>query len=339
MKWGLIAFCLLLTFVVLASSSQYSTTRGELPFKGARNELVPRATTTDEAVDTTTVEATTTEEATTEATTNGENEGEDGGEEGGEEKEGHETGPMELDERNSILVIVTILIVVSILFEFLRHMIEHAADENMKPIVEGLFKELTVLGFVALVMFLVTQGEGLERLSKHIFGEDEEMPELIELIHFMLFGMMIFFIIEVMILVRLAIRSEHEWSAREQKVRSQAALDECYTTLKNGKAPSKFKKYLHLMSASEKKYVEANSTLQYANMREVFIREFNHQKSDILNPNTFDFNEYLTMCLAKQLEEIVEIHPVTWIIVDLFVLVMWGVLAAQRIVWIVLTTI
>ena len=105
------------------------------------------------------------------------------------------------------------------------------------------------------------------------------------------------------------------------------------------------------MSAQEKEYVEANSTLQYANMREIFIKEFSilrllspsslssliiphlssslrftvffflfliavdHQRSDILS-SSFEFNEYLTLCLSKQLEDIVEIHPITWVIVD-----------------------
>ena len=54
-------------------------------------------------------------------------------------------GPMETSERTSIFFIVTFLIVVSILFEFLKHLIEHSADESMKPIVEGLFRGIYTL--------------------------------------------------------------------------------------------------------------------------------------------------------------------------------------------------
>lgn len=51
---------------------------------------------------------------------------------------------MPLHERSSILVIVTCLIAISLIFELLKHIIEHAADEDMKPIVEVLFKGISL---------------------------------------------------------------------------------------------------------------------------------------------------------------------------------------------------
>src|SRR5271163_2248949 len=51
--------------------------------------------------------------------------------------------PMASNERNSIFVIVTIIIALSILFEFLKQMIESMADEDMKPIVDGMFKGIS----------------------------------------------------------------------------------------------------------------------------------------------------------------------------------------------------
>ena len=50
-----------------------------------------------------------------------------------------------------LCVIITFLLVVTIFFEYLKDSMLEGADKMTLPIVKGLFKELTVLGFLSLV--------------------------------------------------------------------------------------------------------------------------------------------------------------------------------------------
>ena len=50
-----------------------------------------------------------------------------------------------------LCAIITFLLVVTIFFEYLKDSMLEGADKMTLPIVKGLFKELTVLGFLSLV--------------------------------------------------------------------------------------------------------------------------------------------------------------------------------------------
>ena len=71
-----------------------------------------------------------------------------------------------------------------------------------------------------------------------IFDEPDALPELIEWIHMMLFGVMVVFIIQVILLVRLGNREAHDWKQMENLTHGQGiqhVMDEYFNPSIKGK--------------------------------------------------------------------------------------------------------
>ena len=115
-------------------------------------------------------------------------EGGDGGKGGEGENKGEESEPdhYNIDTRNlwAFFAITTMLIIGTVIFEICKHSLMHnVVGTPMQPLVMNLFSELTVLGFLGVVTFLIGQYT-LHFLSAIIFGEhgkekDEENKELL----------------------------------------------------------------------------------------------------------------------------------------------------------------
>ena len=106
-----------------------------------------------------------------------------GSEEGEEEEEKAETTPFKI--ATTLFCIMTFLALVTVAFEKGKEfLMEDVATRETKPVIAGLFSELTVLGFLSLVTFIVSQTPMLTSISGHVFGEGEEregyLMELLE---------------------------------------------------------------------------------------------------------------------------------------------------------------
>ena len=128
-----------------------------------------------------------------------------------EEDEAEEEKAPVLD--SSISTIVLLLIALTLAFEYGKESIEESADRNMEPIIQGLFGELTVLGFLSMVTFCVTKMGLFDELGAYLFGEGEgeELLEIFESVHFMLFFIMVFFVINVLVLMRGSKLQSYKW--------------------------------------------------------------------------------------------------------------------------------
>lgn len=91
----------------------------------------------------------------------------------------------------TLLGILTFLIAVTVIFEEAKERIVHSASDRMRPVVDTLFSEMTVLGFLSLVTFSVSKLGVLPSLSTSIFGDgkhnEEYLEELLEMVHYALF--------------------------------------------------------------------------------------------------------------------------------------------------------
>eukprot|EP00960_Hanusia_phi_P011097 325198-Hanusia_phi.AAC.3 len=56
--------------------------------------------------------------------------------------------------RNVVIAILTIIVLVTVLIDFSAHKIHSMSSHFSKPVIETLFKELTVLGCIALLVFM-----------------------------------------------------------------------------------------------------------------------------------------------------------------------------------------
>ena len=100
-----------------------------------------------------------------------------------------------------VLVILAVLVVVSIFFEWATEVFQDFLEEQMPesvPVLKTIMKELTILGFLGLCTFLVNRYGGLKRVGASFFGhgaeEAEVLPENFELIHMSLFFVMALFL-------------------------------------------------------------------------------------------------------------------------------------------------
>jgi hypothetical protein len=79
---------------------------------------------------------------------------------------------LEFDAR-FVTCIVLGLISVTIAFEYGKHSLEESVTEDMEPIIEKLFGEMTVLGFLSMVSFIMNAAGFFHFLSKQLFGSEE----------------------------------------------------------------------------------------------------------------------------------------------------------------------
>ena len=104
------------------------------------------------------------------------------------EEEGSGEGPeglgfserLSLTDLKVIIAITLILIVLTVGFEILKESLEESVPEDYEIILEKFFGELTVLGFLSMVTFLISKTGALEKLSEHLFEEQDELLEYVE---------------------------------------------------------------------------------------------------------------------------------------------------------------
>ena len=72
------------------------------------------------------------------------------------------------------LCIIFVLVVVTLIFEWTKEYIEERFH-SYRPVLERIWGELTVLGFLALCTFVMIQSEVLQYFSKMAFGDEEHM--------------------------------------------------------------------------------------------------------------------------------------------------------------------
>ena len=80
-----------------------------------------------------------------------------------------------------IICITLLLILLTVAFEVMKETLEESVPEDFEIILEKFFGELTILGFLSMITFLISKTGILEKLSEHWFeGEDEELLEYVE---------------------------------------------------------------------------------------------------------------------------------------------------------------
>lgn len=77
-------------------------------------------------------------------------------------------------------MIVIGLILLTILFEWIKDQAEQAVPREMSGVLEHIFGELTVLGFLAMVTYLAIAGNIFARLSNYVYGDDQHLLHLFE---------------------------------------------------------------------------------------------------------------------------------------------------------------
>ena len=224
--------------------------------------------------------------------------------------------------------IVLLLIIVTIAFEIFKDEMEEEASRNMKPIVNKLFAELTVLGFLSIAVFIVTRAGFFATLSLVLFHDTTTLPAIFDFVHYTIFFVMVLFVFQVFVLVKEAMKLEKIWLDMEKTVQNpdaadnlgEAASDYFDKTLRRKKKRfSKIREMRDLMPVIRKKQSQTDEDmLLYKNLRDEFILERSieppFEPAPILTQvgPDFNFGKYLSLCLSQMLIHVVEINVVTW---------------------------
>lgn len=119
-------------------------------------------------------------------------------------------GHVDIDDEMALLLMLA-LIMLSLIFEESKHHIEKRADEHKQIILQQLFGELTVLGFIALITFFLMDSGVFTRLSMRIYNDPDHLLHLFEKVHFGLFFVMVFFLLIVSWLIIIQNSAAREW--------------------------------------------------------------------------------------------------------------------------------
>jgi len=239
-------------------------------------------------------------------------------------------------------ILLTLIVLLSILFESGKHLVETGTEETFQPIVEAFFSELATLGFIGALAFLLTYNfnstcEGacsvMQRLSEKVLGEPDELQEIFEKLHFLLFAVSVVFIMVVLILLRFSLKNGKLWTSWEEDMRDAhdnfVAVNPNDSIEKKKKALTSMNHVEDLMSdkvpdrgswwCSEgsliwewRKPIEQQRA-EYYRIRHRFVDDEDEVVETEMEPD-FDFCRYLKKTLALTFAEVIEITPVDWLV-------------------------
>lgn len=219
----------------------------------------------------------------------------------------------------SISCIVLFLISLTIAFEKAKHHILHTAERDLRPAVEALFGEMTVLGFVSAIAFTLTQCGVFSFLSEKLFHEDGLLLELFELVHYFLFLVMIFFVGLFLLLIHEATAMEREWLKMDRACNDNAYMMKFLEKNRNDltKPPPNWPKYLYRIFFSKTNaHGFERDLMVFYGLRKEFLLERSSEAPFEPAGNrldeSFNFGRYLSVCLGHTLEKVVEVYPITW---------------------------
>ncbi|MEM7518297.1 MAG: hypothetical protein AAF368_15410, partial [Planctomycetota bacterium] len=121
---------------------------------------------------------------------------------------------------NIIIFTVTILIGISLAFEFGKERLLEKTSDNMIPIINSLFGELTLLGFIGLSLYLLFRMSWVSALSHRLYGDESAIDEVGEEVHMVLFMVMLLFLMQAVAMAR--------WGEASQKLLSEWGTYQCH---------------------------------------------------------------------------------------------------------------
>ena len=224
--------------------------------------------------------------------------------------------------------IVLILILLTVAFETFKERLEESVHQDLKIILEKLFGELTVLGFLAIVTFSCTQTGVISRLSLFVYHEEEELLEFFEYVHFSIFAIMIAFVVQVIVLVSEASTTEDKWERMDTKCRELRLAEGRHDDALVFPSSSEQEAAIHLRSIywltrffkgfRDKKEYDRKEFFMFQALRNEFILDRGLEppfepRPVISEADDFNFGRYLSLAQAHILTHIVEVKVHTWI--------------------------
>lgn len=242
---------------------------------------------------------------------------------GSEQAEEHEEEGFNQTKSGVVAVMILVLILLTIAFEEIKDYIEESATQSLKPIINSLFGEITVLGFLSLITFCVSRLGVFEILSVDLFGEEESeyLQELFESVHFALFFVMILFVVQVMQIVRESIKTEERFNDLNNVSKDEDYMKGLLELYRSGKA------------RKDKQVLEQ---LEFYALRREFILErsvdppFRPALPENRINRDFNFGRYLSIVIGSTVAHSVHLGIVTWSLMAAFDILFFAIVIAVK---------
>jgi len=248
------------------------------------------------------------------------------------------------DQLGAYLIIIVTLIAATIVFESLReYMQERSAGLPSRLIVDAIFSELTVLGFLGLLTFLIKKA-GTAHLSRAIYGDkpysenSERFSEDLEDVHMIIFIVMIFFVFQALGILFIMAYFRQDFKKKNLRTLTKDLRVKTYSAY-------------HEMSEREISFVceprewlklrELEDTTIFSLLREEFIKPRAirlYSQSEPLEQDSavkrddgkrdFDFGLYLEHVLAEHLKEVLEVDWKSWLGILVLITAYFGLIWA-----------
>jgi Ca2+-binding EF-hand superfamily protein len=249
-------------------------------------------------------------------------------------------------------LIISFLIFFTVIFEHGKEaVVEAITGTENEPIVNSIFAELTVLGFLALVCFLLAKF-GLDHLSTIIFGhadveeDKEKLGEMLEKIHIVIFLVMVVFIFEALGMLWVAGKEADRWANIEDKTlntmqrkelidrwRAEATDEDIkawsFKTVPDvERDPSKIPASWEVatgLTQRGRNYNDLFESIVFMLMRQEFVHD---EKDDGFNLNRdFSFKMYLAKIMGQRLGHVVELPVSQWFALEVVSMIFIAVTA------------
>ncbi|RHY30508.1 hypothetical protein DYB32_004260 [Aphanomyces invadans] len=238
------------------------------------------------------------------------------------------------------IVTITVLIFLSIVFEMVR------AEINM-PFVNTIFNELTTLGFIGSILFLMSKSGYLGQISQALFGHDKEMEllETIEMLHMALFLFVIIFLLLCMyvhralshrhqaidsVLLQFGIQVQNELREFERRAPyvQVVVADYCLSIepATSWRTKLSWRRWQDIAKCKRE--------MVYVSLRRRFVDyHSNHPVrptanlssttgEEVMRENVFPFNEYLTIISGEVMARLIQIDAITWVALEICIVVL-----------------
>eukprot|EP00949_MAST-11_sp_MAST-11-sp1_P004284 g4284.t1 len=259
--------------------------------------------------------------------------------EGQEEEDQCEEKELDSSQRSitvvTALLVTSVLIIVTVVFEKGVEFLQSRAGESLKPLLDNMLSELTVLGFIGLLMFLATKF-GRSRLDElvgdptsglfvnvtdckiecdKIVCEENPLIELAESVH-----MIIFLVMMVLLLFLIVLLIATNWYNRKIFLFEEICALKSTTVLRHEVEAAEDEAYKRPCSwTALRRLRNAIAQYRFATFRKGFVvahnRPLDKDSPHCVDASEFDFAEYIVKLLGETLGELVEISPLNWLII------------------------
>jgi len=283
-------------------------------------------------------------------------------EEGQEEEEAPVTTDSSLDSRNvwAFIAIIGFLVLFTIIFEEVKETIEEVTKgTDDHPLVMTIFTELTVLGFLALVTFIIGKC-GLSHLSLMVYGHDDvdedkaKLGEVLEQIHMVLFLIMVLFIALAIGIIIQSRAKARKWNENEGLIvthEQRSNLVEQYRKMRKptfwesltgaavkaqeGIDQAEFESAWIERGMKSMSYSEIHQLVDLMLSRQSFLhagngdlcQSYKDMEHKVLDPS-FSMSLYLRKSMAHQMAEVVELPKEQWAFLLVNCAVVLGIMLA-----------